>query len=211
MTKEERCQRYPLGVEDPNCSFGNMNWLGTDDQARDVMARHPWAPGLIGTRATIPTSVIFYFEDVLGMLIDGGFSYALAHKALHALGSMSLGFVQELFSPDGSFDADATVLSIGPAGEQKREDEQVHRHVIDRVGVRRDVEQVVGPRPGGKRRVRRVADQVEVIENSELGREVRFQIRGYLLEPKMNDSSVNNAADFLADGRCAPRQAPQDW
>ncbi|MBB6260685.1 microcin C transport system permease protein [Paenochrobactrum gallinarii] len=38
-TKEERCQRYPLGVEDPNCTFGNMNLLGTDDQARDVFAR----------------------------------------------------------------------------------------------------------------------------------------------------------------------------
>ena len=39
MTKEERCQRYPLGAEDPNCTFGNMNWLGTDDQARDVLSR----------------------------------------------------------------------------------------------------------------------------------------------------------------------------
>lgn len=78
--------------------------------ARDVMVRHPWAPGLIGTRTTIPTSVIFYYEGVLGLLIEGGFSYALAHKALHALGSMSLGFVQELFSPaatGGSLDVDA--------------------------------------------------------------------------------------------------------
>ncbi|MFD2237881.1 ABC transporter permease [Aureimonas populi] len=39
MDREERCQRYPLGAEDPNCNFGNMNWLGTDDQARDVLAR----------------------------------------------------------------------------------------------------------------------------------------------------------------------------
>ena len=31
--------RYPLGVEDPNCTVGNWNWLGTDDQARDVLAR----------------------------------------------------------------------------------------------------------------------------------------------------------------------------
>lgn len=37
--KEERCQRYPLGVDDPNCTFGNFNLLGTDDQARDVFAR----------------------------------------------------------------------------------------------------------------------------------------------------------------------------
>ena len=37
--KQTRCQRYPLGVDDPNCNLGNWNWLGTDDQARDVLAR----------------------------------------------------------------------------------------------------------------------------------------------------------------------------
>jgi microcin C transport system permease protein len=36
---EVRCQRYPLGVDDPNCTMGNWNWLGTDDQTRDVLAR----------------------------------------------------------------------------------------------------------------------------------------------------------------------------
>ena len=39
MSREERCSRYPLGVEDPNCTLGNWNWLGTDDQGRDVVAR----------------------------------------------------------------------------------------------------------------------------------------------------------------------------
>jgi microcin C transport system permease protein len=37
--RETRCSRYVLGVDDPNCSIGNWNWLGTDDQARDVLAR----------------------------------------------------------------------------------------------------------------------------------------------------------------------------
>ena len=37
--KEFRCQRYPLGAADPNCTIGNWNWLGTDDQTRDVLAR----------------------------------------------------------------------------------------------------------------------------------------------------------------------------
>ena len=36
---EFRCQRYPLGADDPNCTIGNWNWLGTDDQTRDVLAR----------------------------------------------------------------------------------------------------------------------------------------------------------------------------
>jgi microcin C transport system permease protein len=39
MTREEACGKYPQGVDDPNCVFGNLNWLGTDDQGRDVTAR----------------------------------------------------------------------------------------------------------------------------------------------------------------------------
>ncbi|MCV3766996.1 ABC transporter permease [Rhizobium sp. TRM95796] len=39
MPEEQRCSAYPLGDKDPNCTLGNMNWLGTDDQARDVFAR----------------------------------------------------------------------------------------------------------------------------------------------------------------------------
>jgi microcin C transport system permease protein len=39
MSKEEACSKYAQGVADPNCVFGNLNWLGTDDQARDVVAR----------------------------------------------------------------------------------------------------------------------------------------------------------------------------
>jgi microcin C transport system permease protein len=39
LTREEACIKYQGGVNDPNCSFGNLNWLGTDDQGRDVVAR----------------------------------------------------------------------------------------------------------------------------------------------------------------------------
>ena len=39
IDEDIRCQQYPLGDEDPNCTLGNMNWLGTDDQGRDVVAR----------------------------------------------------------------------------------------------------------------------------------------------------------------------------
>ncbi|WP_025029891.1 ABC transporter permease [Nitratireductor aquibiodomus] len=38
-SKEERCGRYLHGVDDPACTPGNWNWLGTDDQARDVLSR----------------------------------------------------------------------------------------------------------------------------------------------------------------------------
>lgn len=39
MDREERCAGYPQGAADPGCTLGNLNWLGTDDQARDVLAR----------------------------------------------------------------------------------------------------------------------------------------------------------------------------
>jgi len=39
MDKADRCSAYPQKDTDPNCSLGNLNWLGTDDQARDVAAR----------------------------------------------------------------------------------------------------------------------------------------------------------------------------
>ncbi len=39
LSWEEACAKYPLKEMDPNCVAGNLNWLGTDDQARDVVAR----------------------------------------------------------------------------------------------------------------------------------------------------------------------------
>jgi len=39
MSWEEACARYQDGVNDPSCRTGNLNWLGTDDQGRDVIAR----------------------------------------------------------------------------------------------------------------------------------------------------------------------------
>ena len=39
LSRAEACVKYPSGVNDPNCIFGNLNWLGTDDQGRDVIAR----------------------------------------------------------------------------------------------------------------------------------------------------------------------------
>ena len=33
------CANYEEGSEDASCTIGNWNWLGTDDQGRDVLAR----------------------------------------------------------------------------------------------------------------------------------------------------------------------------
>jgi AcrR family transcriptional regulator len=74
--------------------------------ARRVMVRHPWGPGLIGSRTTIPPSIYLHYEKLLATMIEAGFSYSLSHRAMHALGSMALGFVNELFAPDAGGDAD---------------------------------------------------------------------------------------------------------
>jgi hypothetical protein len=68
--------------------------------AREVLLRHPWAPGVIESRTTISPVTMRYFDATLGLFRAGGFSYDLAHHALHALGSRVLGFTQELFDPD---------------------------------------------------------------------------------------------------------------
>jgi len=34
-----RCSAYPQQTADADCNWGNMHWLGTDDQGRDVVAR----------------------------------------------------------------------------------------------------------------------------------------------------------------------------
>ncbi len=68
--------------------------------AREVLLRHPWAPAVFETRTSISLATMRYFDAVLGIFRAGGFSYDLAHHAMHALGSRALGFTQELFEPD---------------------------------------------------------------------------------------------------------------
>lgn len=70
--------------------------------ARKILLQHPWAPEVIETRTAMSPSIMSYFEGVLGIFRGGGFSYDLAHHAMHALGSRALGFSQELFKPDNA-------------------------------------------------------------------------------------------------------------
>jgi len=54
---------------------------------------------VLGSRRTIPAGVLAYCDGIVGTLVGAGFSYHLAHQALHAFGSLPLGFAQEIFSP----------------------------------------------------------------------------------------------------------------
>ena len=88
--------------------------------ARSVMLRHPWAPGLLASRRTIPVGVYAYYDGILGTLVGAGFSYHLAHRALHAFGSLPLGFAQEVFSPSaagGSLEVEAAEADLAAMAE----------------------------------------------------------------------------------------------
>ena len=61
MSGDERCSGYPGGNADPNCTLSNLNWLGTDDQARDVLARAIYGfriSVLFGLALTIASAVV---------------------------------------------------------------------------------------------------------------------------------------------------------
>lgn len=61
MTKEERCRDYPGGTSNKNCTIWNWNWLGTDDNGRDVLARVIYGfriSVLFGLMLTLLSSII---------------------------------------------------------------------------------------------------------------------------------------------------------
>jgi AcrR family transcriptional regulator len=81
--------------------------------AREVMLRHRWAPGVLETRTQPPPSIMRYFDSLLGLMLEGGFSLDLAHHAMHALGSRAVGFSQELFvTDDDDVDPDLMAMMI---------------------------------------------------------------------------------------------------
>ncbi|MBJ6987614.1 MULTISPECIES: ABC transporter permease [unclassified Devosia] len=61
MDRETICSRYPQGTADPDCHSGNYHYLGTDDRARDVLARLLYGfrlSVLFGLTLTIASSAI---------------------------------------------------------------------------------------------------------------------------------------------------------
>jgi AcrR family transcriptional regulator len=67
--------------------------------AREVLLRHPWAPPVFETRASASPQILRYYDGLLELMRDGGFSWDLVHHSLHALGSRAFGFSQEMFTP----------------------------------------------------------------------------------------------------------------
>jgi AcrR family transcriptional regulator len=68
--------------------------------ARAALVRHPWAVGLMETRANPGPATLRHHDAVIGCLRQGGFSIALAAHAYSLLDSYIYGFVmQELSLP----------------------------------------------------------------------------------------------------------------
>jgi len=86
--------------------------------AREVLLRHRWAPRVLETRTRTSLAVLLYYDGLLRLMRDGGFSYDLIHHALHALGSRALGFSQEMFDPSGGASDEQTAAALdGMAGQ----------------------------------------------------------------------------------------------
>jgi AcrR family transcriptional regulator len=85
--------------------------------ARDIFLRHPWAPAVFATRTTTSPMVLRYFDGLIGLMRDGGFSYDLIHHALHALGSRALGFTQEVFDTNDDAGDDSAAELERMAGQ----------------------------------------------------------------------------------------------
>ena len=86
--------------------------------AREIMLRHPWAPGVFETRTRMSLAVVQYFDGLMGLMRDGGFSYDQIHHAGHALGSRALGFAQELFEPDDDAGDEETTAMLESMADQ---------------------------------------------------------------------------------------------
>ncbi|QIS06309.1 TetR family transcriptional regulator [Nocardia brasiliensis] len=63
--------------------------------AHEVLLRHPWATGLIGSRLNVGPAMLRYIDATLGCLRAAGFSYQLADRAWNAMDSHIYGFTMQ--------------------------------------------------------------------------------------------------------------------
>jgi microcin C transport system permease protein len=90
LTRDEACVKYPLKSADPQCIAGNMNWLGSDDQGRDVIARL-----IYGYRVSVAFGLILtLFSSIIGIALGavqgyfGGWTDLLLQRFIEIWSSM---------------------------------------------------------------------------------------------------------------------------
>ena len=105
--------------------------------ARDVLARHPWAGGLMESRTSPSPARMRYPDAVIGILRRADFSIEMAIHAFFILDSYIYGFaVQEKNLPSGTPEELAgmseVILRELPAGEYPHLHEAIVGHVLAR-------------------------------------------------------------------------------
>jgi hypothetical protein len=80
--------------------------------AREILLRHRWAPGVIESRTNMSMPMLGYFDSLIGIFREAGFSIDLTHHALHVLGSRVLGFTQELYEDSEDPEPEAMAILI---------------------------------------------------------------------------------------------------
>lgn len=89
--------------------------------ARQVLASHPWAIGMMESRSAMGPAALRYVDAVIGSLRNGGFSVAMTAHAFLLLDSYIYGFVvQETSFLAGTSDETAPTEAVldGSAGGQ---------------------------------------------------------------------------------------------
>ncbi|WP_433682597.1 TetR/AcrR family transcriptional regulator C-terminal domain-containing protein [Nocardia sp. CA-119907] len=89
--------------------------------AHEMLRRHPWATGLIGSRLNVGPAMLHYIDATVGCLLAAGFTYQQADRAWNALDSHIYGFtLQEQnfpLEPAEYASAAAEFLPLIPAEE----------------------------------------------------------------------------------------------
>ncbi|WP_411575158.1 TetR/AcrR family transcriptional regulator [Streptomyces fradiae] len=103
--------------------------------ARDALTRHPWAIGLMDSRATPGPATLRHHDAVIGCLRGAGFSLALAAHAVSVLDSYIYGFVLQeqalpfRTAPELAAVAD-TIMEQLPADEHPHLAEMITQHAL---------------------------------------------------------------------------------
>ena len=102
--------------------------------ARQVLAGHPWAIGMLESRAEMGPAALRYADAVIGSLRGGGFSVEMAAHAFLLLDSYIYGFVVQEMSlrfgtPEETAERAGAVLETLPANQYPHLAEMATEHV----------------------------------------------------------------------------------
>ncbi len=103
--------------------------------AREVLSRHPWATGLMDSRATPGPATLRHHDAVIGSLRSGGFTVALTAHAFSVLDSYIYGFAMQEASlpfdtPEETVELAQAIMAQLPVDEYPHLTELTVEHVL---------------------------------------------------------------------------------